>query len=123
MRRFLPNISLGTVYRNLDVLSKEGSIRKIETCGDQNRFDGDPHDHLHAICLGCGRVKDIDSEFMIDADKFSGIDSEFKITGIRLEILGYCPGCKADMPLEYNQDFAKPEAALQASKKSNKTGG
>lgn len=94
VRKDIPNISLGTVYRNLDILSKQGSIRKIETCGDQKRFDGTPEDHLHIICSSCGRVQDVESEFDINIDNFINIDSEFTITGVRLEILGLCPDCE-----------------------------
>ncbi len=93
VRKHISNISLGTVYRNLDVLSREGVIRKIETCGDQKRFDGMADEHLHIICSGCGRVQDVESEFDINLDKLAGLDTEYKVTGVRLEILGLCPDC------------------------------
>ena len=94
VRKLMPHISLGTVYRNLDILSRQGRIRKIETCGDQKRFDGIPEDHLHVICSCCGRVQDVDSELDINIDKLFNIDSEFTITGVRLEIIGLCPDCR-----------------------------
>ncbi|MFO7728027.1 MAG: transcriptional repressor [Desulfonatronovibrio sp.] len=98
VRKCLPNISLGTVYRNLDVLSKTGTIRKIETCGDQKRFDGTPEDHLHIICSRCGKVRDVLSDFKIDIERLADIDSDFTITGVRLEILGFCPECEQQQP-------------------------
>lgn len=93
VRMELPNISLGTVYRNLDVLSRQGYIRKIETCGDQKRFDAVTWDHLHVICSRCGKVRDVEGEFDLDVDKLAGIDSDFTITGVRFEIIGVCPDC------------------------------
>lgn len=95
VRKFMPNISLGTVYRNLDVLSKTGAIQKIETCGDQKRFDGTPEDHLHIICSGCGKIQDIKSELDINIDNLTDIDSDFTIIGFRFEILGFCPDCES----------------------------
>lgn len=96
VRAELPNISLGTVYRNLDILSKQGFIRKIETCGDQKRFDAVTGNHLHVICSRCGKVQDVEGEFDLDVDKLADIDSDFTITGIRFEILGVCPACLTD---------------------------
>ena len=48
-----PNISKGTVYRNLNQLSDSGEIRKIETPGGADRFDHRCHDHYHVKCLRC----------------------------------------------------------------------
>jgi len=49
VRRRLPRISLGTVYRNLELLSRSGLIRKLEIGGGKMRFDGivEPHYHIH----------------------------------------------------------------------------
>jgi Fur family ferric uptake transcriptional regulator len=58
VRHKLPHISLGTVYRNLDVLSEHGLIRKMEFAGSQRRFDGRRNNHYHLRCTGCGS-KDI----------------------------------------------------------------
>lgn len=52
-------ISLGTVYRNLDKLSKEGIIKRIKTTGTKDRFDFDTSAHMHGVCLKCGKVFDI----------------------------------------------------------------
>ncbi len=96
VRSELPNISLGTVYRNLDILSKEGIISKIETCGDQKRFDGTSDPHLHIICSSCGKVQDAHQEPDIDMDRLTRVETDFKITGVRLELLGICPECNRE---------------------------
>ena len=56
VRKRLPRISLGTVYRNLEILSKLGEIQKLELGGDIKRFDWNPKKHYHIRCLNCGRV-------------------------------------------------------------------
>ena len=59
VRQILPRISLGTVYRNLEVLAQLGYIQKIEFAGNQKRFDGNPENHFHIVCIFCQRVDDI----------------------------------------------------------------
>ncbi len=93
VRKELPNISLGTVYRNLDILSREGLIQKIETCGEQKRFDGIPEPHLHVICTDCGRGRDVHQELNLKMEELTRVKTDFKITGVRLELLGVCPEC------------------------------
>ena len=57
-----PNISLGTVYRNLNLLVELGEIRKL-SCGDgTDHFDYDTSPHYHYVCRPCGRVMDIPME-------------------------------------------------------------
>ena len=62
LRPEMPQISLGTVYRNLEQMSQAGIIRKLETAGKQKRFDGDLSPHHHMRCRCCGAVVDIASE-------------------------------------------------------------
>ena len=58
----LQNISLGTVYRNLNLLVELGEIRKL-SCGDgTDHFDYDTSPHYHYVCRQCGRVMDIPME-------------------------------------------------------------
>ena len=55
-----PNISLGTVYRNLNLLADIGEITKIPTPDGGDRFDGRTDSHYHVICSGCGNVFDLE---------------------------------------------------------------
>lgn len=94
VRQKLPRISLGTVYRNLEILSKQGLIRKLELAGAQKRFDGTIEMHYHVRCLSCGRVEDIPvTPVTIREDMLQDM-SDFQITGHRLEFVGLCPKCK-----------------------------
>ena len=89
----LPKISLGTVYRNLDLLIDLGTVRKIEIPGSEARFDGNLTEHKHVRCVECGRIDDV---FLEDPD-FREDDIEnlcgYRILGHRLEFVGLCPEC------------------------------
>ncbi|MEL7609703.1 MAG: transcriptional repressor [Bacillota bacterium] len=58
-----PNLSLGTVYRNLNYLESIGKIKKISLADHPDRFDGSLHEHQHMMCSGCGKVVDVDARF------------------------------------------------------------
>jgi Fur family ferric uptake transcriptional regulator len=94
VRRRLPRISLGTVYRNLEVLHQDGMIRKMEFAGAESRFDGTLEQHYHVRCTECGRVEDI---YTLGSGQEPAQPSElggYKVTGHRLEYFGICPGCR-----------------------------
>ena len=95
VRRRLPRISLGTVYRNLEVLHEDGMIRKMEFAGAESRFDGTLEQHYHVRCTECGRVEDI---FTLDPGQAPVEPCEiagFQVTGHRLEYFGVCPGSRS----------------------------
>ncbi len=54
-----PDISLATVYRNLALFKQQGLIQSVGTVGGVERFDGNPHSHVHFICTGCEAVLDL----------------------------------------------------------------
>jgi Fur family ferric uptake transcriptional regulator len=95
VRRRLPKISLGTVYRNLDRLAEEGTIQKLELGGTEVRFDGNPDCHYHVRCVRCGRVDDVPGRpadlVRADLKEVAG----FEILGHRLEFIGLCPDCQS----------------------------
>ena len=94
VRQRLPRISLGTVYRNLEVLHEDGQIRKLEFAGAEARFDGTLDQHYHVRCTECGRIEDI---FTLNPGLPPAQPAElagFKVTGYRLEYFGICPGCR-----------------------------
>ena len=92
-RRRLPKISLGTVYRNLELLSRMGKINKIKIAGSQARYESDLCRHRHVRCVNCGRVDDVHGlSFDIASDEVENLTS-FKILGHRLEFIGICPDC------------------------------
>ena len=58
-RHIMPNISLGTVYRNLKLLTEEGKIQELRIGRGVSRYDGDLRDHYHVRCIECGKVDDV----------------------------------------------------------------
>ena len=92
VRKRLPRISLGTVYRNLEILSESGDIQKLEPGCSLKRFDGDTSEHCHIRCVRCDRIADAPlPDVKFDLEQVES--SDFKITGHRLEFLGLCSEC------------------------------
>ncbi|MBI2425558.1 MAG: transcriptional repressor [Candidatus Hydrogenedentes bacterium] len=91
----LPNISLGTVYRNLDLLVRSGSIRKLDKAGGQARYDADLSEHLHVRCLHCGAIADLPDDGALKLEIPLPVIPSYAITRYRLEFEGTCPGCSA----------------------------
>jgi Fur family ferric uptake transcriptional regulator len=96
VRRRVPRISLGTVYRNLETLSQCGVILKLELGGSQRRFDGDISPHYHVRCQGCGQVRDLPADPMPEIEHRLRSATNFTVTGHRLELVGICPACRAE---------------------------
>ena len=90
-----PNISRATVYRNLKTLSETGEIRKLEIPGGADRFDHRCHDHCHVRCEKCGRVFDVDMEYITGLDKNIKDNHGFTFTGYDILFRGICPDCRA----------------------------
>ena len=92
VRKRLPRISLGTVYRNLDVLHEDGMIDKLEFAGAETRFDGITDPHCHVRCIECGAIADV-TEPEVDLAYRPATLKGFRVLGHRLEFTGYCPDC------------------------------
>jgi len=94
VRRRLPKVSLATVYRNLELMAEMGVIQKLDYCGAEARFDGDPRQHDHLRCIHCGRVDDLPGS-PLDLPERTGDDClGYEVIGRRLEFVGVCPGCR-----------------------------
>ena len=89
-----PTISRGTVYRNLNLLSDMGEIRKVEIPNEANRFDHMCHEHYHARCVRCGRVFNVEMEFIADLEKNIKDTHGFEIAGHDIVFKGTCLECK-----------------------------
>lgn len=93
VREQMPRISLGTVYRNLNILKQQGKIRELDFGETSRRYDAFVDEHYHFICLECGGVKDLDvppQEDLNDRVKNS-------VPGVvhthRLDFFGTCSEC------------------------------
>ena len=94
VREEFPHISLGTVYRNLSLLSEIGEIRKI-TCNGPDRFDADTSAHYHFTCTSCGCVEDLEFTKKPDFSDVMPVNFSGEITEINLDFSGVCGACKA----------------------------
>lgn len=95
VRKRIPKISLGTVYRNLENLAESGIILKLEYSEGQKRFDGNTIPHTHFRCIECNCVEDIPFEVDIpELNKRTSWLKSHEINGARLEYFGLCPNCK-----------------------------
>lgn len=95
VRRRLPRISLGTVYRNLEILANHSMIQKIDLGGNQRRFDSNPEFHYHIRCMQCGTLADVFLRSPSLINEMLTQPNGFDIYGVRLEFLGLCPNCKS----------------------------
>jgi Fur family transcriptional regulator, ferric uptake regulator len=97
VRSRLPRISLATVYRNLEQLSSNGQILKLDLGQGQKRFDAEIEDHSHIRCLSCGKVEDVplNPSMGIATIKDSvSSQSGYEVLGYGMDFQGICPACK-----------------------------
>lgn len=87
VRQVIPNISLGTVYRNLAQLSDLGTIRKLKV-GVMDRFDGDLTPHAHFVCRACGKVTDVELP-----NRHLPVPEGFHVDSEELFLYGTCGAC------------------------------
>ena len=92
MRKRFPSVSLATVYRNLNTLSDEGKLRKIDSPDSPTRFDFTTHSHAHIVCQNCGRVFDAIS--VADKKIFKQIPDGFNVESINISASGICADCQ-----------------------------
>ena len=94
VRQEIPNISLGTVYRNLKSLAKSGEIRQLDLADGTSRFDGNTDSHYHFRCEECGLIFDLDEPVDRSIGQRVAKKTGFKISRQRMELLGLCTECQ-----------------------------
>ncbi|MDD6208092.1 MAG: transcriptional repressor [Clostridiales bacterium] len=93
VQKMIPNISLGTVYRNLNLLAGEGTILRI-SCGDGvDHFDATVTPHNHFICHSCGCVLDLEMDSIDHINTIAGAGFSGMIEGHVTYFYGQCPKC------------------------------
>ena len=93
VRKIYPNISLGTVYRNLSLLSELGEIQKLSNFGGADHFDGCVTPHCHFMCKKCGAVLDLETENLNDLSGKAVKNFSGEITECDIRFFGTCPKC------------------------------
>ena len=94
VRKVIPNISKGTVYRNLKVLQETAQISEIKMGNSVTRYEGKLENHYHFRCQQCGRIFDLDEPLQdIFNDKVAA-KTGFKVIYHQLEFRGLCDRCQ-----------------------------
>ena len=94
LKNVIPDLSLGTVYRNLGVLADEGLIISVGNVNGQERYDARTESHTHFICAKCGLVDDVWLPDPLPVD-YSDVESSTggKVSGHSLSFIGLCKNC------------------------------
>ncbi len=93
IKKSFPNISFDTVYRTLLTLAEIGVVDVVEVFGGPKRFDPDVGDHHHLHCMACGKIIDFEYDRYPNLDVPQAIAGQFKVTGKRVVVKGYCETC------------------------------
>jgi Fur family ferric uptake transcriptional regulator len=94
VRKRLPRIGLGTVYRNLELMADSGMILKLEQGGSQKRFDATTAPHYHVRCSICGKMDDVMINVQENITKNAAEKTSYRILGHNVEFSGECPSCQ-----------------------------
>ncbi|MBE3575688.1 MAG: transcriptional repressor [Firmicutes bacterium] len=94
VRHQIPDISLGTVYRNLKLLKEQGEILELNYGSTFSRYDGNAANHYHFRCEECGRVFDVDLPVSCALEHELEAKTGFEVHSHRLEFYGLCSGCR-----------------------------
>lgn len=94
VRQQMPNISKGTVYRNLQVLREDGAISELNLNGTLSRYEEKQDKHYHFRCEQCGRVFDLGEPVNTEIDKKVAERTGFMVSSHQTEFRGLCKACQ-----------------------------
>ena len=94
VRKRYPMVSLSTVYKTLDLLKEKKLVNEIEVEGEA-RFDAHTDEHINLICMKCGKINDIDEEYLKEIQVKAAKKSKYLILKSNFELHGYCNSCKS----------------------------
>lgn len=90
----IPDLSIGTVYRNLTVFRQQGVATCVATVGGVERFDGNVNEHVHFICNECGSVNDLHELAAPEALKTAAEECiGGRVDACQLSFTGVCKEC------------------------------
>lgn len=97
VKQEMPNISLATVYRNLNILVEAGLISKIAFPNSSDRFDGSTVEHFHMVCVNCGTILDIEDGILSELDERIEALLEFRVITKHFVAKGICKACRQNV--------------------------
>lgn len=89
-----PNVSLATIYRNLNLLAENGIIKKIDGLNDMAHFDHQTHNHYHFICSCCNKVFDIPYNIAPNLAEAVNQETGLTVEAYDISFRGICNNCK-----------------------------
>ena len=95
LRVNFPDISLGTIYRNIAAFKSAGLIRSVSVVDGSERFDCRVYPHPHFICTKCGKVIDVSTN-PLTAIKVPDLGDDFTVDSVDVTYYGQCPDCTQD---------------------------
>jgi len=91
----IPDLSLGTVYRNLKLFRENGDVAFVGTINGEERFDGNITPHPHICCTSCGKITDLDDNLKVEFSEHMPMHIPgFTIDIRNLTLYGLCDQCK-----------------------------
>ena len=97
-----PDLSMGTVYRNLNILIEQELVKKIDFGSTFDRFDANTSQHYHFICEKCGAIYDLKMPIVYALNNKVKDETNFEVHSHRIEFYGICEKCKRKMEEEKN---------------------
>ena len=94
VKKVMPRISRGTVYRNLHLLRERGEIGELDLSGTITRYEGTRERHYHFVCERCGKVFDLDEPIKHELDREVEERTGGKVSFHHLEFRGLCRDCR-----------------------------
>ena len=93
LRTQIPNLSMGTVYRNLRLLEELGKVRRVTSFQGTERYDAICSDHVHFLCGSCGLLRDVENTHTEEIRAALSLEEGYQIGKLDLTITGTCPDC------------------------------
>lgn len=92
-----PNLSMGNVYRNINILVEQGLIKKIDFGSTFDRFDANISRHYHFVCETCGSITDLHIPYDPGLDNKVNSNTHFKAHKHKIQFYGTCEKCSVKM--------------------------
>lgn len=96
LKKEFNNLSMGTVYRNINILMDQNLVQKIEAGSSFDRFDANTDIHYHFVCRECGCIDDLPLDKMADLNEMVHRETGYQAESHRLDFYGTCPVCSSN---------------------------
>ena len=94
LKKEFPQLSFGTIYRNLSILIEQGLVKKIHFGSTFDRFEANVQPHYHLVCESCGKIMDFNLPIYNDLNTQAKQQTSFSISYHKLDFFGTCEDCK-----------------------------